>query len=173
MSQKMSREELIELTETVMTGYDKNTKRLLDEVEHDTLLTKFEENINHPGGSDLIFYPELVGLPDYASVYEIVDLAMRGESEKINEEIDPTISPEKNNTHESKETFISRMNNMSQKLSREELIDLTEAVMTEYDKYTKRSFKLKESAAVKAKFIKSINRVVSKTIRKKQKLNIS
>ena len=157
MSQKMSREELFELTETVVTAYDKNTKRLLDEVEHTALLIKFEENINHPGGSDLIYYPESVGLSSNPSVYEIFDLAMKGIPEKINEEIDPTVSPEKNKIHESKETFISRMNKMSQKLTREELIELIEAIMTMYDKYTKRSLNEKEHAAVKAKFIKSIN----------------
>lgn len=78
MSKKMSREELIDLTEAVMTMYDKNTKRMLEADEQDALAVKFIENINHPGGTDLIFYPELVGLPSNPSVYEIVDLAMKG-----------------------------------------------------------------------------------------------
>ena len=38
---------------------------------------KFEKNINHSGGSDLLFYPELVGLPSNATIDEIVDLAMK------------------------------------------------------------------------------------------------
>ena len=42
------------------------------------MLTKFKDSINHPGGTDLIFHPDLVGLPDNPSVYEIVDLAMKG-----------------------------------------------------------------------------------------------
>ena len=157
MSQKMSREELIELTEAIVSMYDKNTKRKLDEEEHVALAVKFNKSINHPGGTDLIFYPELVGLPRNPSVYEIVDLAMKGIPEEINEEIHPTVSPEKNYTNESKETFISRMNNMSQKMSREELIELTEAVMTKYDKYTKKDLEDDEVDAVRAKFIKSIN----------------
>lgn len=77
MPQKMSREELIDLTEAIYTMYDKNTKRMFDEDEHLALIHKFLENINHPAGTDLIFYPELVGLPSNPSVYEIVDLAMK------------------------------------------------------------------------------------------------
>lgn len=42
------------------------------------LVLKFEKSINHSGGSDLLFYPELVGLPSNATVDEIVDLAMKG-----------------------------------------------------------------------------------------------
>ena len=78
MKQKMSREELIDLTEALMTFYDKTTKRMLTDKEQDALAVKFDESINHPGGIDLIFYPVLVGLPDNPSVYEIVDLAMKG-----------------------------------------------------------------------------------------------
>ncbi len=77
MSQKMSREELIDLTEAIMTMYNKNTKRFLEADEQDALVVKFLENINHPAGTDLIFYPELAGLPSNPSVYEIVDLAMK------------------------------------------------------------------------------------------------
>lgn len=39
---------------------------------------KFKKGINHPGGSDLIFYPKLVGLSNEPTVDEIVDLAMKG-----------------------------------------------------------------------------------------------
>lgn len=78
MEQKISREELIDLTETIMARYNKTTKRMLTDEEFDKLLMKFKNSINHSRGTDLIFYPELVGLSDNPSVYEIVDLAMKG-----------------------------------------------------------------------------------------------
>lgn len=78
MDQKLSREELVDLVETIMTVHDKKTGRLLTEEEHHALVHKFKKGINHPGGSDLIYYPELVGLPAKATVDEIVDLAMKG-----------------------------------------------------------------------------------------------
>ena len=77
MSQKLSREELVDLVETIMTVRDKATGRELTEKEHEKLVKKFENSINHPGGSDLIYYPELVGLPPEPTVDEIVDLAMK------------------------------------------------------------------------------------------------
>lgn len=77
MEQKLTREELIDLVETIMSVHDKKTGRLLTEEEHCALVVKFEQGINHPGGSDLIYYPELVGLPSEPTVDEIVDLAMR------------------------------------------------------------------------------------------------
>ena len=40
MEQKMSREELIDLTEALMTMYNKTTKRLLTEKEQDALAVK-------------------------------------------------------------------------------------------------------------------------------------
>lgn len=78
MKQKMSREELIDLTEAIMATYNKTTKTMLTDEELDKLVIKFKNSINHPRGTDLIFYPDLVGLPDNPSVYEIVDLAMKG-----------------------------------------------------------------------------------------------
>ena len=81
MSQKMSREELVELVETIMIVRDKNTNKVLSEKEHHALVMKFERSINHPGGTDLIYYPELVGLPPEPTVDEIVDLAMKGVQE--------------------------------------------------------------------------------------------
>ncbi len=78
MSQKLSREELVDLVETIMTVRDKNTGEYIPEKEHELLVRKFEDSINHPGGSDLIYYPELVGLPPDPTVDEIVDLAMKG-----------------------------------------------------------------------------------------------
>lgn len=42
------------------------------------MVVKFKKSINHPGGSDLIYYPELVGLPPEPTVDEIVDLAIKG-----------------------------------------------------------------------------------------------
>lgn len=82
MEQKATREELVDLVETIMSVHDKKTGRLLTEEEHCALVVKFEKGINHPGGSDLIYYPELVGLPREATVDEIVDLAMKGVSPK-------------------------------------------------------------------------------------------
>ena len=78
MSQKLSREELAELVKTIQTVRDQKTGRTLSEEEHCALLTKFKKSISHPGGSDLIYYPELVGLPREPSVDEIVDMALSG-----------------------------------------------------------------------------------------------
>lgn len=78
MSQNMTREELVDLVETIMTVRDKKTNKLLSEEEHHALVMKFKRSINHPGGTDLIYYPELVGLPPKPTVDEIVDLAMKG-----------------------------------------------------------------------------------------------
>ena len=44
----------------------------------DRQVIKFKRGIKHPGGTDLIYYPELVGLPKEPTVDEIVDLAMKG-----------------------------------------------------------------------------------------------
>lgn len=78
MEQKLSREELIDLVESIMRVQDIKTGRVLTEKEHTALVVKFAKGINHPGGSDLIYYPELVGLPNEPTVDEIVDLAMKG-----------------------------------------------------------------------------------------------
>ena len=74
MSQNMTREELVDLVETIITMRDKNTNKLLSEEEHIALVVKFKTNIKHPGGTDLIFYPELVGLSSEPTVDEIADL---------------------------------------------------------------------------------------------------
>lgn len=55
MEQKLSREELIDLVQTIMSIHDKKTGRLLTEEEHCALVVKFKKGINHPGRSDLIF----------------------------------------------------------------------------------------------------------------------
>ena len=78
MSLSMTREELTDLVETIVTVRDKKTGKVLSEEEHVALVVKFKKGINHPGGSDLIYYPELVGLPPRPTVDEIVDLAIRG-----------------------------------------------------------------------------------------------
>ena len=65
MEQNLSREELVELVETIMSVRDKKTGKPL-------------KGISHPGGSDLIYYPELVGLSKEPTVDEIVDLAIKG-----------------------------------------------------------------------------------------------
>ncbi|MDE6700103.1 MAG: bacteriocin immunity protein [Acetatifactor sp.] len=80
MEEKLSREELVDLVETIMSVHDKKTGRLLTEEEHHALVIKFKKGIKHPGGSDLIYYPQLVGLPKEPTVDEIVDLAMKGVS---------------------------------------------------------------------------------------------
>ena len=50
----MSREELVELVESIVTVRDQKTGRLLTEQEHDSLVVKFRKSIRHPVGSDLI-----------------------------------------------------------------------------------------------------------------------
>lgn len=77
MSPKLPRAELADLVETIIAVRHKKTGKHLTEEEHHALVLKFEENINHAGGSDLIYYPELVGLPPEPTVDEIVDLAMK------------------------------------------------------------------------------------------------
>ena len=78
MPLNMSREELTELVEMIMTVRDKKTGKVLSEEEHLALVVKFKKGINHPGGTDLIYYPELVGLPPQPTVDEVVDLAIKG-----------------------------------------------------------------------------------------------
>ncbi len=81
MPQGMSREELADLVEAIQTVHDKKTGRPLTEEEHTALVIKFKQSIQHPGGSDLIYYPELiVGYPKdrEPTVDEIVDMAMKG-----------------------------------------------------------------------------------------------
>lgn len=77
MSEKLSREELIELVQSIISVRDRNGNKLT-EIEHHELVIKFKKSINHPGGTDLIYYPELVGLPTNATIDEIVDLAIKG-----------------------------------------------------------------------------------------------
>ena len=78
MPLSMTREELADLVETIITVRDKKTGKVLSEEEHVALVAKFKKGVNHPGGSDLIYYPELVGLPPRPTVDEIVDLAIKG-----------------------------------------------------------------------------------------------
>ena len=77
MEQKLSRDELVDLVEAIMSMRDKETGRILTEEEHHALVIKFKRGISHPGGTDLIFYPQLVGLPKEPTIDEIVDLAMK------------------------------------------------------------------------------------------------
>ena len=46
MSQKMTREELVDLVETITTMRNKSTNELLSEKEIHALVLKFEKNIN-------------------------------------------------------------------------------------------------------------------------------
>lgn len=83
MSEKLSREELVDLVETIINMYDKHTKKVFTEKEHVALVVKFEKGIKHPGGSDLIYYPELVGLSSNPTIDEIVDLAIKGKEGEV------------------------------------------------------------------------------------------
>nr|WP_298543114.1 bacteriocin immunity protein [uncultured Lachnoclostridium sp.] len=79
MSENLSKQELIDLVEVIMNGgYDKTTGKKCSEEEHFQMVVKFKKSIKHPGGSDLIYYPEDVGLPRDATAEQIVDLAMKG-----------------------------------------------------------------------------------------------
>lgn len=79
---KMSGEELIKLVKIISNaGFDVDTGKKYNEKEIDRLVEIFEENIPHPGGSDLIFYPDLCGLPNDASPEEIVDAALNYKEE--------------------------------------------------------------------------------------------
>ena len=77
MEQKLSRDEIADLVEAITSMRDKETGRILTEEEHHALVIKFKRGINHPGGTDLIFYPQLVGLPKEPTIDEIVNLAMK------------------------------------------------------------------------------------------------
>lgn len=77
----MSREELTELVKAIQTVRDPETGRAFTEAEHTALVVKFEKSIKHPGGSDLIYYPQLIeGFPKgrEPTIDEIVDMAMKG-----------------------------------------------------------------------------------------------
>ena len=78
MSNILSKEELTELLESILSVRDKKTGKELTEQEHFDLVVKFKRGINHPGGTDLIFYPEDVGLPKNRTIEEIVELALKG-----------------------------------------------------------------------------------------------
>lgn len=81
MALTLSRKELTDLVETIMTVREKGTGRRLTEEEHCALVTKFTSSINHPGGSDLLYYPQLIeGYPKdrEPTVEEIVDMAIKG-----------------------------------------------------------------------------------------------
>ena len=67
----------MDLVQSIISLHDKNGHKLTEE-EHHELVIKFKRGIKHPGGTDLIYYPELVGLPAHATVDEIVDLALKG-----------------------------------------------------------------------------------------------
>lgn len=73
---QLSRPDLIDLVETIISMHDKDSGRLLSEEELDELVKLFEAAISHPAGSDLIFYPELAGLPENPTTEEIVDAAL-------------------------------------------------------------------------------------------------
>ncbi len=76
LSRKELREELIDIGESIKTLRNKKTGEELSGREFKELMDKFILNISHPLGDDLLFYPELVGLPHNATVEEIVDFAL-------------------------------------------------------------------------------------------------
>ena len=76
MAEQLSREELIELVTSIMTLREAGTGRKLGEAEHHALVMKFVKAVGHPGGTDLIYYPQLVGLPPEPTAEEIVDFAL-------------------------------------------------------------------------------------------------
>ena len=80
MFRELSGEELTELVKAIQTVRDQKTGRTLTEAEHAALVVKFKKSIRHPGGSDLIYYPQLIdGFPDdrEPTVDEIVNMAMK------------------------------------------------------------------------------------------------
>ncbi|MCM1214355.1 MAG: bacteriocin immunity protein [Lachnospiraceae bacterium] len=77
MSEKLSREELVDLVGSIMTMRDKKTGKKLSGKAHHEMVMKFKQSIDHPGGTDLIYYPESVGLSANPTVDEIVDLAIK------------------------------------------------------------------------------------------------
>lgn len=48
MKQKLTREELVDLVETIINVHDKKTGRLLTEEEHGALVVKFERGLTIP-----------------------------------------------------------------------------------------------------------------------------
>lgn len=79
MEQKLSRDELVELVKMIQTVRDKEGNTLSEE-EHHALVMKFVKAVSHPGGTDLIYYPTLVGLPPEPTAEMIVDFALKGEN---------------------------------------------------------------------------------------------
>lgn len=73
----MNREELLNLVKIIMAaGEDENTGKRYTESEVDKLVVLFEKSIPNKNGSDLIFYPDLCGLPEEATAEEIVEAAL-------------------------------------------------------------------------------------------------
>jgi hypothetical protein len=73
----MNREELVEL---VRRFTDPSAVRFATEAESTLAVKTFQRNCRHPGGSDLIFYPEqhFNGRRN-PTAEEIVDKALKGE----------------------------------------------------------------------------------------------
>ena len=80
----ITKEELVELIESIMTVRDKKTGKLLSEQEHCDLVNKFKASIKHSGGSDLIYYPELIeefkDLGREPTAEEIAEVALKGDA---------------------------------------------------------------------------------------------
>ena len=65
-AKKLSREELIAVTKKLMTA------DISSEVESERLARQFIENVPHPNGTDLIFYPKI----EFKTAEELVDYAL-------------------------------------------------------------------------------------------------
>ena len=66
-----------ELIESIMS-VRKKTNKVLTEKEYHELVLKFKRSLKNLGGSDLIYYLELVGLPKESTAEEVADLTMKG-----------------------------------------------------------------------------------------------
>ena len=80
----ITKEELVKLIKSIMTLRDSKTGKKLTEQEHLDLVNKFKASIKHSGGSDLIYYPELIeefkGLGREPTAEEIAEAALKGNS---------------------------------------------------------------------------------------------
>jgi hypothetical protein len=71
-TKKLSREELIAVTKKLITA------DISSEVESERLARQFDENVPHPDGTDLIFYPKI----RFKTPEELVDYALAYKPEK-------------------------------------------------------------------------------------------
>ena len=75
MENKISREALVKIVEQICSFRDENGNKLSEQA-HFELIKIFEKSIKHTGGTDIIYYPDLVGFKDNATAEEIVAFAL-------------------------------------------------------------------------------------------------